>query len=295
VTTFNDVVERTRLRLMGATREQVNVLSSAIDNDDTALTFTYDTRFTAGARICIGLETMLAVGTGTSTATVIRGMEGSTAVAHAQGDHVFVNPTWTPNEIGQAANETLSALSSPSNGLFRIRSVDFDYTPSTSGYELAGLEDFLDVWRVRYNTPGPGDDWPIVRPDEWRVDQAADTTDFASGVQIVLDEGGYPGQKVRVSYYATFDPLVTLADDVTAVSGLHAEAHKLLALGAAINLLSGTEAQRAYTTTQADPRRAAEVPPRTAVSALVPLLEQYESWVREEAVRLLKRYPRAKT
>lgn len=291
MTTFSDVIHRTRGRLMGATREPLNVLSSAIDADDTALTFTNETKFTAGSRICIGLETMLAVGTGgTNTATVIRGVEGSVATSHAQGDHVFVNPTWTPHEMGMAVNDTLQALSS--NGLFRIQSTEFDYDPSTFGYPLT-VTDFLDIWRVRYNTPGPGDDWPIIRRSEWRLDQAADTTDFPSGFQLVLDEGGFPGQKVRVSYYATFDTLTALTDDVTSVAGLHAEAHRLLPLGAAINLLSGTEAARAYTTTQADPRRAAEVPPRTAVSALAPLVAQYEEWVREEQRRLITRYPKA--
>lgn len=294
MTTFADAINRTRQRLMGATREPLNVLSSAIDNDDTALSFTYETRFTAGARICIGLETMLAAGTGgTNTANVIRGTDGSAAVSHAQGDFVFVNPTWTPHEMGQAVNDTLQSLSS--NGLFRIQSKNFEYNPSTLGYDLSGTTDLLDIWRVRYNVPGPEDVWPVIPPAGWRLDQAADTTDFASGLQLVLLEGGHPGQDVRVSYRATFDTLTALTDDVTAVSGLHAEAHRLLPLGAAINLLSGTEAQRAYTTTQADPRRSAEVPPRTAVSALAPLVAQWEQWVREEQVRLLKRYPQATT
>lgn len=296
MTTFRDVIERTRRRLMTSMREQVNVLAVAIDSDDTSLSFTYDTRFTGGARICIGLETMLATGTGgTTTATVIRAMEGSTGAAHAQGDHVHVNPTWSPFEIGQAINDELADLSSPSNGLFRIRSVDFEYSPSTYGYELAGLQDFLSVWRVRYNVPGPENTWPVIPPSMWQVDQAADTTDFPSGVQIVLVEGGYPGQDVRVSYRATFDPLAAEADDVLSVSGLHNEAHDILSLGAAIRLLSGLEAQRAYSTAQDNPRRADEVPPRTAVSALAPLLAQREERVRAEATRLLSRYPRATT
>lgn len=296
MTTFGDVVERTRRRLMTSMRELVNVLNAPIDSDDTSLTFLYDTRFTGGARICIGLETMLATGTGgTTTATVIRGMEGSTAAAHSQGDFVFVNPTWTPFEIGQAVNDEIADLSSPMNGLFRVRSADFDYNPSTFGYELTGTQDFLSAWRVRYNTPGPENTWPIIRPDEWRIDQAADTTDFPSGLHLVLDTGGYPGQKVRVSYRATFDPLVNVSDDVLAVSGLHNEAHDILSLGAAIRLLSGLEAQRAYSTAQDNPRRADEVPPRTAVSALAPLLAQREERVRAEAQRLLARFPKATT
>ena len=294
MTTFSDVIERTRRRLMTSMREQVNVLSGAVNASDTALSFTYETRFTDGARICIDLETTLAKSTGTNTATVIRGMDGSTAAAHDQGDFVYVNPTWTPFEIGQAVNDEIADLSSPTNGLFRIRSDDFDYNPSTYGYELVA-DDFLSVWRVRYNTPGPEDTWPVIHPSMWRVDNAADTTNFPSGVQIVLGEGGFPGQKVRISYRAAFDPLVALTDDVLSVSGLHNEAHDILSLGAAIRLLSGLEAQRAYSTAQANPRRADEIPPRTAVSALAPLVAQREDRVRAEAARLMAKYPRATT
>jgi len=292
VTTFSDVIERTRRRLMTSMREQVNLLAATIDNDDTALSFAHSTRFTEGARLSIELEDMrVTSGSGTTTANVIRGMDGSTAVAHTAPVIVRVNPTWTNFEIGQAVNDELADLSSPMNGLFRVRSVDFTYNPSKQGYELSGLQDFLDVWRVRYNEPGPEDVWQPVPPAYWRVDQAADTTDFPSGVQLVLKAGGHPGQTVRVSYRATFDPLVALADDVLAVAGLHNEAHDILSLGAAIRLLSGEEAHRAYTTAQANPRRADEVPPRTAVSALQPLVAQREERVRAEANRLAARSP----
>jgi hypothetical protein len=206
---------------------------------------------------------------------------------------VHVDPSWSNWDIAQAVNETLDDLSSPTVGLFRIRSVDFDYTTSTSGYELTGLQDFQDVWQVRYNTPGPDDDWPIVPRGMWRVDQAADTTDFPSGVQIVLRAGGYPGQKVRVSYRATFDTLTAVTDDVESVSGLHPQAHKLLSLGAAVKLLSGLGAQRALTTGQPDPRRNEEVSDRAAANAIVPLVEQFEDGVRAEAARLARRYPQA--
>ena len=294
MTTFAAVIQRTRSRLMTSMREQINVLANTIDNDDTALTFSHETKFTEGARLSIELEVLwVTAGTTTTTCNVIRGVDGTTGVTHTAGTVVHVNPTWTDFEISQAVNDELADLSSPSNGLFRIRSVDFDYVPSIAGYELVGLQDFLSVWRVRYDTAGPENDWPVIPPDMWTVDQAADSTDFPSGVQIVLHEGGEPGQAVRVSYRATFDPLAALTDDVLAVSGLHTEAHDILSLGAAIRLLSGYEAQRAYTTAQANPRRADEVPPRTAVSALAPLVAQREDRIRAEAVRLAARYPRA--
>jgi len=296
MTTFADVIQRTRARLMTSQREQVNVLSTGVDADDTSFAFAHSTKFTEGAQFSVGLEIVRVTSSGSlDTADGIRGMEGSTAAGHSAGDLVRVNPMWTDFHIGQAVNDELADLSSPRNGLFRVRSVEFDYSPVRAGYELVGLVDFIDVWRVRFDTAGPERDWPIIPPSQWRVDQAADTGDFPSGVQLVLDSGGMPGQPVRVSYRASFTPLVALTDNVASVGGLHTEAHDILSLGAAIRLLSGLEAQRAYATAQANPRRSDEVPPRTAVSAIAPLDKQRTDRINAEAARLLARYPRAGT
>lgn len=293
MTTFAKVIARTRSRLMTTQREPVNVLATGIDADDTTLSFVNAVTFHNGGRLSVGLEDMHVVTAATSGSSgeVIRAMNGSAAAAHAAGDLVHIHPTWSNWDIAQAVNDELHALSAPTNGLFRIQSVDFDFQPAVQGYDLAGLTDYLDIWRVRYRTSGPANDWPILSRSVWHVDRDADTADFASGTGLVLHAGGEAGQKVRVSYKATFDELTDVDDDVEAVAGLHAQAHDILSLGAAIRLLSGLEAQRAYSTTQADTRYAAEIPPRTAVSALVPLVEQREERIREEQSRLARSYP----
>jgi len=295
VTTFHEVIERTRRRLMTTQREPLNVLTTGVDSSKTSWAFDHQVLFTSGSRLSVDLEDVYVVDvdSGGSGATVIRANSGSTAAAHATGAIVHVNPSWSNHDIADAVNDELADLSSPQTGLFRIRSVDFDFNPSAIGYELTGLADFQDIWRVRYNTPGPENDWPVIPRKMWRLDQAADPTDFASGVQIVLKTGGYPGQKVRVSYRATFDRLTALADDVATVSGLHAEAHDILSLGAAIRLLSGLGAQRALTTSQADPRRSAETASRDAAIAQGPLDDQRVMRVQAEAARLARRFPQA--
>lgn len=295
MTTFQNVIERTRRRLMTTLREPMSTLAADMSDTATGISFSNAVRFTEHSRLSVGLEDMyvVSVAGGGLSATVVRGLHGSTAAAHTAGARVHINPSWTNWEIATAVNEELDSLSA--QGLFRIRSVDFDFNSATAGYELAGTEDLLDVWRVRYNTPGPSNDWTLIHPKDWRIDQAADTDDFASGYQIVLRHGGHPGQKVRVSYRATFDQLSALTDDVATVAGLHAAAHDILVTGAAIRLLSGLEANRGLMTAQGEPRRSEEVPPRTAMGSLVPLVEQYEKRVREESKRLARRYPVALT
>lgn len=295
MTTFAEVIHRTRSRLLTIQRYPRNTLSTTIDNDDVTLSFTNTVKFHDGGRLSIELEDMhvVSVSGGGSGATVLRGIDGSTAVAHTAPVEVLINPPWSNFQVAQAVNDEIVALSSPVNALFRIRSVDFDYVASQAGYELASLQDFLDVWRVRYQVSGPEMEWPTIPRSLWRVDNDADTTDFPSGVQLLLRAGGQPGQKIRVSYKATFDPLAALTDDVLAVSGVPATAHDILSLGAAIRLLSGLEAQRALTTAQPDPGDLERTPPRTAASALIPLIEQREERIREEAARLARQFPEA--
>jgi hypothetical protein len=278
---------------MTTQREQITTLASGVTAADTTFPFSTSPRVTDNGRLSVGLEDVYVATGGSGSVTVIRGQYGSTAATHDAGDTVHVNPSWSNWEIAQAVNDELHSLSSPKNGLFRVRSIDFDYEAATYGYDLTGVTDLLDVWRVRYNEPGPENDWAVVPKRMWRVDQAADTTDFPTGLQVVLRDGGYPGQKVRVSYRARFDTLATLADDVETVSGLHASAHDILSVGAAVRLLSGLAAQRALTTTQPDPRRAVETQSRDAAVALVPLVEQRQERIDEEAAVLAKKYPAA--
>lgn len=293
MTTFAEVIHRTRARLMTSQREAINTLAADPGASGTTVTFTNPVTFHNGVRISVDLEDMHVVDVASSgtSATVIRGVDGSTAAAHTAGVVVHINPVWTNYQISLGVNDELHALSAPTNGLFRIRTVDFDYQPAVAGYDLASLEDYLDIWRVRYDTPGPTNDWPVIPRSMWRVDRAADTTDFASGTALILSQGGFPGQKVRVSYKASFDTLTALTDNVETTSGLHAQAHDILSLGAALRLMSGYEAQRAYTTTQADTRYASEVPPRTASGALIPLIEQRQERIVEEQARLARQYP----
>ena len=292
MTTFAQVIERTRRRLMTTQREGLNVLAATVDNAVTTLTFVNAVRFAENGKLSIDLEDfyVTSVAAGGTSAGVLRGMYGSTAAAHTAPVTVQINPTWSNWDIAQAVNDELVDLSSPSNGLFRMQSTEFNYEATKRGYNLTAT-DLLDIWRVTFDYPGPATDWPVIPRARWRFDQSANTTDFASGRALIIHEGGYPGHKIRVAYKATFSPLATISDDVQAVSGLHAEAHDILSLGAAIRLMSGLEGQRALMTTQPNPRRAEDVPPRTAVSALVPLVNQREERVNAEKARLMRRFP----
>ena len=109
-------------------------------------------------------------------------MLGSTAAAHVASSLVYVNSKFPTFAIFQALNQDLDDLSAPGNGLFRIVSTEIDYNPAIEGYDLGvGVgSDVLSVLAVHTQQAGPSKDWTPL--NQYRVNQSANTGDFASRV-----------------------------------------------------------------------------------------------------------------
>jgi hypothetical protein len=296
VTTFGDVIKRAKNYLMTGQPDRLNVLQTSVDNSPatTTIQFLYDLNgVNPGTTINIDLEEMHVVSiTGQiagSTAQVIRAVNGSTIASHSANALIEVSPQFSSYRIAQSINTNLSSLSAA--GLFQIKAYEFPYIPATSGYNIVAT-DFIDVWRVRYNIPGPGHEWPVLRPDQYRIDQNPNTTDFPN-LQLVLYEPAYPGGTVRVSYKAGFTPLSAITDNVLTISGLHTEAHDIPALGAAIDLAAGRELKRTFLNRQPEPRRQDEVPVGSIQRSILGIMQQYNTRLTEEVRRLRRRFPGA--
>lgn len=290
------MVHATRNHLMTGQNDRLNVLDTPVDNISQSIQIRHELKGIAiGSTLCIDMEEMYVLQTSGSvagsTVTVLRGMNGSTAVAHSADVIVRVNPQFTNFKIVQAVNGALDQLSA--EGLFQVKTLDLDFNPAISGYPITA-PDLLSVWKVRYDQPGASNEWPVLFADQWEVDPLPDPTDYpgAGAVGLTLRSGGRAGHKVRVSYFAGFSNLTNLADDVTAVSGLHQEAHRIVPVAAAIRLLSGREVKRSFLNRQTDRRLTEEVPPGAALQSMESLLAMYTDWVRQEARRLKKKYPR---
>lgn len=299
MTIFGDLIHATRNHLMTGQQDRLNVLDVSVDNNPSTMTiqFRYEPKAVAeGTQISVGLEDLhvlsISGNTPGSQATCIRGVNGSSVLAHTAGDLIRVAPQFTDFKLGHYVNECLDDLSA--EGLFRIRSVEFTYNPAVSGYNLPNT-DLIDIWRVRYKSPGVDNYWDVIPPADYYLDQDANTDpdQFPSGTQLVLRQGGYSGQPVRVSYRASFPNLTAVTDDVLAVAGLHTQAHKLPPLGAAIDALGGREIKRSFLNRQPEPRRQQEVPPGSANQSMLPLIKLYESKLAYEVKRLKRRYPGA--
>jgi hypothetical protein len=289
MTTFQETIANTRIHLMTSGSERIAQLLSGISAGAVSLALKIDApQINEGAILGIGLEEFYVVSKAGTTVNVIPGFNGSTQAAHSADDIIRINAKFTDYRIGKYINQTLEDISG--DGLFRIKPFEFTFQPAQAAYDI-NAADLIDVWRVRYDVPGPAQYWIDVPKSQWMLDQNANTTDFPNGKSLLLQEGGFPGHLVRVSYKASFAPLTLLSDDVLAVAGLHQEGHKLLPLGAAIDALGGREIKRTFLERQPEPRRQEEVPVGGATQAMRPILLMYSDALKRERRRLRRRYP----
>jgi hypothetical protein len=289
MTLFADLIEETRHHLLTGQSDRLNQLLSGVSAGATTLQMKHPADgIREGTTLGIELEEYYVLAASGTTITVIPGYNGSTSAAHDADDVVRVKPHFSDYRISKYVNRALEDLSA--DGLFRIKQVEFTYNPAQAAYNI-NAADLIDVWRVKYDIPGPTQIWPDLSRQEWMLDQDANTTDFPNGKSLLLQRGGFPGHTVRVSYKAGFASLSSTTDDVLAVSGLHIEAHKLPPLGAAIYLLGGRDIKRTFLNRQPEPRRQEEVPVGGATQALRPILLEYSDNLRRERRRLRRRYP----
>ena len=291
MTTLVDLVHETKRHLQSMQREPMNKLNTAIDADDETVTFLYDaSQVQTGSYLQIGLELLYvwAVDQSAKTAVVGRGQLGSTASAHSEGDVVTVNPKFPDYAIVKEINNDLRDLSTPANGLYRVRTVELTASATSPGYDLTGATDVLEVLSVTTRHPGAPRSWSPVT--NYELNRNAHS-DFASGYSFHLADGAHPGQPVRVTYKASFDPLTALTDDVETVSGLPATMHDLPPMGAAVRLVAPREIRRNFIDGQGDSRRAEEVPPGATAASMRALAALRQQRIDAEHGRLAQAYP----
>lgn len=295
MTTVNDWVADTRSKLMSGFTENRNKLSVAYTKGATTLSFQYPPNgIRDGARLSIGTNTFYVWSVDGQVAQVSGGEDGSTDQDLPAGSLVRVSPHFTDDEIVKALAGDLNDLSSPSNGLFGIQTVDLTYNAIVNGYDLgATADDILSIYEIKYLTPGPQMDNPRIHTTGWRLNRNAITSTFPSGTSIQLFEPAFPGYNVRVVYRSSFSMPTTLYANVSA-TGLQASAYDLPPIGAAIRLMAGREVKRNFTESQGDTRRASEVPPGavSASSRNLQILRQQR--ITSEAAKLEALYPNFK-
>src|SRR5690606_30183512 len=79
--------------------------------------------FGVGSRLQIDDELVHVLAIASSTATVLRGVDGSTAASHASGAVVYPAPRWTNIAVHQAMQDEIRSWQTV---LFKVDTVEFD-------------------------------------------------------------------------------------------------------------------------------------------------------------------------
>lgn len=285
----SDLVQETRAHLQSGSRTELNRLNGAVNTSVTTVTAEFAMGgIQRGAVIWIDLEAMYVWSVSGQIATVQRAYMGTVAAAHLDDAVIEVNPTWSDFQILRAINQEIQSYSSPQVGLYQIKTVDLTMSGARVGYDLTSVTDILDVYDVRWADYGSWKNWPRVRG--WVLARNQDTSDFASGVSLTINDVSAPGRTVRVQYSAPFTTLSALSTDL-ATTGLPTTAYDIPPLGAAARLTAPREVVRSRIDVQPEPRRAAEVQPGVSQRAAGGLLALRNQRLLEEAARLSMKYP----
>lgn len=292
MTTTQDLIFAARRHLDAGQLQELNQLKAGIDSAAQTVTCTYPIdSVQPGTTIAVDLEVMYvwAVNRPGQSLTVQRGFNGSTPAAHGAGGLLRVNPRWSDYELFCALNDDLRDLSAPGN-LFQVKTLNLAPVPWLWSYDLTGAEDILDVQEIRWRMPDNiTEHWVEVSDYELMYDMP--TTDFPSGIALVLPEGGIPvNSTIRLRYRAPLGQLAALGDDVAA-TGLPASATDLPPLGAAIRVLAGRPVRRNNLDVQGETRRAAEVSTADLLNQAGALRQLRQVRLSEEANRLYAQWP----
>lgn len=289
MTTAATVIDRTLRQLLSGTVEPRNKLASSISSSATSITVSYPLEGLRAAQICeIGNELMYvwSVDSGTKTAIVERGFNGSTAAAHSAGDIVIINPRFPRSQMLEAINDEIRDLSSPLNGLFQIKTLDLDYNGSDIMIDLTGMTSIIDILTVsvRYMT----DDYPVAR--KVRLIRDVPTDDFPSGYALRFDQGVFPG-RLRIVYKAPYVTASTESSDINTTCGIQDTVTDIVCLGTQIRLMAPREIKRNFTESQGDTRRGEEVASGAIGNSIQNLQRLRRDRIQAEAARLTRGYP----
>ena len=289
MSTVAQIVNRTQRQLLSGVVEERNKTAASLTATATSVVFLYDiAAIRPGTTIEIDSELMYVweVVTGTKTATVERGFNGTTASAHTSGSICTDAPRFPRNQIVEAFNDDLADLSSPMNGLYRIKTLDINYNGSDTMINLPSVGDVIELLDVRLRYLST--DYPMIR--RVSIIRNLPTSDFGSGTAIKFNEPTRSGV-LRVTYKAPFNRIIRESDDLQQTTGFPVSAEDILILGAQIRLMAPREIKRNFTESQGDTRRAEEVPAGAVSNSIAQLQRIRRDRIAAEALKLDSQYP----
>jgi hypothetical protein len=287
MSTAATIIQQARRDLLAGLVEDRNRLQSSMDASTTSLTVTNDGKgIREGAVIEVGNELMYVWGFTAGVAEVERGWDGTTPAAYAANAIITVKPRFPNKMLFDHLNDDITDLSSPANGLFQIKTLERQYNGTDRAIDLTGVTNIINIHEVRWKYRD--DEWVEVR--RYRMSRSANTTDFASGLMLILDEP-VQASVLRIIYKAPFSSLTTFADNITTVAGVPASLADVLRMGVQLRAMVGREIKRNFTESQGDTRRSDEVGPGAIQASWRGLAALRAQRIEAEQARLSQQYP----
>jgi hypothetical protein len=298
------LIDRTFDLLLGANREEMNRLTSGLD--DVTTTFSIDFppgSLVRGTYMTIDDEVMYvwssAPSSGTSTVTVQRGMKGTTAAPHDAQALIFTNAYFTRYQVTQTIRDVIRSWAPQ---VFAVQTVDIPAVNFVRGYDLGDLGQWMFALDCRMS-----DDTLTANPDphEWkeissyRLSQSANLTDFPSGNALFITEPFPPFDQPRTIHFTyavpiNVDTTFEEGDNVIAM-GMDASDLDIPPLGAAAQLAMSRELRRTLTEAQGAVADLQQFPPGYAVSAAEKFQERHDQRFNDAVQRLRAQYPMRRT
>jgi hypothetical protein len=211
-----------------------------------------------------------------------RGQQGTTAAAHAIGARVTTTPRPPRDRVKKTINQTIASLYPD----LYVVATDEQLGTDRGEYGLPATARFV----IDIQTQFVGNPIEWERSRWWRFNNAADPTDFPTGVSVTIP--AIPlGQTVRTVYGSEPTLLVNPGDDFAATTGLHAGAADLVVLGAAADLVVAQEASRGQLATVEQAQRADKIQTGTSLAVARFLRQEFTLRLMAEKRRLLTKYP----
>jgi hypothetical protein len=293
-TKVSNAIQRVKRQLASSFRYEVNILLSDVTHSDTTVTFKYElpASVITGAVISIASEEMrvMRVDRVARSVEVLRGWNDSTPMRHQADSEAQINPRFSGLDIYEAlVDEVTSWGPDLYRPIARQESVghaqDTVYLPA-SWKNIYGLIDIRRNWDNDNSTS-----WARVEGRLQRGVPGSWTDGPRSGVLFRL----FPPVHAGSLYFVAAAPLNVdsiewdsdLVDDI----GLKPSMMDVLDMGIKWRLLGDSEAGRSARVAQDMPRRAEEVPPRSASDEATRLYPLYVRRKAEEVDRLRWQYP----
>ena len=288
MTTIKDMIADAKRQTYGSMTDQLNLIAAVSAPGATTLTMELDVSgITAGMTLSTGLGVFYVKGIDVSAKNVfvIPGYDNSQQNATAIGDFVYIKPRVTDWFLFNIMNQEIVKLSSPSNGLYKIKSVAFDVDPTWQTYELdpSDAADFTGMLRVRYLVPGSTDVWMDIPNKAYRVQ----INEGSSYIRVLRNIPS--GTEIEFLYKGPFTQATSLDDDPVEDCGLTASMVDIPPLGCVATLLRTTDSRRNQVQSQGDARRANEVGGTSNSQIAAQIDRQYRERVQEEYARLTSR------